>query len=485
MSGLSVKFNGVELNQYIDVLLGFTPFSGPEWSPELLSSGGIKRGTDFSYTTYKQKTIPMPFTVLENLKEKMDALNGVLNVDEPKELIFGNTPERVFYAIPSGDLDFDDYECFGEGTITWLVPDGLAHSTVEKSFPASANSDGVLGAIVVNNGTESVPISYEITHNHENGFFGIVSEHGVLELGDITELDGEKVSKSEYLMNYQNYTAYTAMTAGSGIFYDSTYGKGSSFKSYTYEGKTWLDIDSAGTGSGWHGAAKTITVPADSNGAVGAVNFALQGKVWFRPTNINQLGIIEYCVADETGAHLMSVRIAKWEPNRETAYLILCIGGKEKKRIEFNPFYSQLMVHDSGEFYMTKSGSKFTFNFGGLYTYDVPSLASKKGTTVSVFIGARDSYALVERMRLQYLVFRKDNVTKWKDIPNRYRSGSRIYIDGESTKVYLDGNERADDVVKGSKFFRAPPGETKVQFYVSDFCSTLPTVTAKIREAYL
>ena len=86
----------------------------------------------------------MPYTVLEDLGEKHDELARILNVDEPKELVFGNAPDRVFYAVPMGDLDFDDYEGLGEGVITWLVPDGLAHSTVEKTFPASLNADGIL-----------------------------------------------------------------------------------------------------------------------------------------------------------------------------------------------------------------------------------------------------------------------------------------------------------------------------------------------------
>ena len=54
----------------------------------------MTKGDDFSYTTYKAKTIPMPFTILDNIKEKYDALQKILNVDEPKKLVFGNTPDR-------------------------------------------------------------------------------------------------------------------------------------------------------------------------------------------------------------------------------------------------------------------------------------------------------------------------------------------------------------------------------------------------------
>ena len=88
-------------------------------------------------------------------------------------------------------------------------------------------------------------------------------------------------------------------------------------------------------------------------------------------------------------------------------------------------------------------------------------------------------------MYLNYLVFRKDKVKTWLDIPNRYPSGSIVAIDGKSRKVYMDGIQRAADEVRGSKYFNVPPGETKIQFYYSNFCSPPPMITAKIQEAYL
>lgn len=480
---MGVKFNDIELLDYINILQGFTPLIGAEWEPTVQSGGETKRGSDFSFTTYKAREIPMPFTITGDIGKKYDDLQKVLNVSEPKPLIFEDASDRIFYAIPSGDLEFEETGCLGTGTITWLVPDGVAHATTERSFPAAVNSSGILEAAIINAGTESVPVDYTITHNAENGYIGIVSDQGIIELGSVAELDGETVQKSETLLNYRSASDYDAMTAG-GIFF-AEYGTAGTFKETIYEDVSWLDVNSAGTGTGWHGAAKTISLPADSNGEVGAQNFALQSKIWFRPENVNQLGIIEYAIADEDGAHLMSVRIAKWDTARETAAIIFCVGGKEIKRVEFESMHSELLVHSTGNFHMVKSGNKFEFNFAGLHQFDFPELEEKKAKTVSIFIGQRGNYAMVEKMRIQYLTFRKDNVTEWKDIPNRYQPGDAIYIDGKTTKVYVNGIQSAGDVVKGSNFFRAPPGETKVQFYCSDFCENKPEITAKIREAYL
>ena len=67
---VSVKFNGIELNNYIDVVQGFTPFTGANWDPEINEISGIPRGGNFMYTKYKGKTMPMPFWMRYGLEKK-------------------------------------------------------------------------------------------------------------------------------------------------------------------------------------------------------------------------------------------------------------------------------------------------------------------------------------------------------------------------------------------------------------------------------
>ena len=40
----SVTFNGVELNNYINVLVGFTPYIGADWQPSIVDYNGIMDG---------------------------------------------------------------------------------------------------------------------------------------------------------------------------------------------------------------------------------------------------------------------------------------------------------------------------------------------------------------------------------------------------------------------------------------------------------
>lgn len=450
---------------------------------------GIRNGKDFDYVTQEEKQIAIEYVInngtAENLKDFRRKMAKLLTSDKMGKLIFSDEPNLYYNAILNGEPTLDEEYLQSSGIITFIVPDGIAHSTIQKTFQASLNHERVMEMTISNGGTESVPVDYEIKHNHENGFIGIVSEYGVIQLGHVNEMDMEEKEKSEYLLNYRQASQYEAMRSGSGIFFDPSYGKSGTFGTYNYDNKTWVSLASAGVGSGWHGAARTIDLPPDQTGVSGSANFAMQGKVWFRPTATNQCGIIEYCIADKNGRHLASARIAKWNPVTDTALLILCVNGKEMKHVEFNSALSELFVHNRGDFYIFKSGKKIIFCFGGLYDFNIPEIEKMEAKTVSVFIGQRDNYPIIPKMYLNYLVFRKDKVKTWLDIPNRYPSGSIVTIDGKSRKVYMDGIQRAADEVRGSKYFNVPPGETKIQFYYSNFCSPPPTITAKIQEAYL
>ena len=481
--GLEVKYGGVNIGKYINVLKGFTPFSGPDWDVSL-SDDGMRRGSEFEYITYKHKIIPMPFEICGDILEKYDKLCAALNVDEPKELVFSSVPDRMFYAVPSGDFDFEQISMFGSGTINWIVVDGLAHSTTERTFQAAENASGILEATVTNAGTESVPVSYDIVHNHENGFIGIVSEYGILQYGSVDEADDEAREKSEMLLKYTKPSDYSAMTEGKGILASNdTFPMTGKFTGYE---DGWLGLQSSGSGSSWHGAARQVTLPADSSGNSGAVNFVAQTKIWFETSDASQDGLLEFVVGDTDGNHLASIHLVKGVGTAECTP-IFQVQAKEKGRISYVPNSNSVTNRNNGNMEIRKSGELFEFLFGGkTYPYRVPEAKDKKALTLTIFIGQYANRANpVNQMAFGTMSFRKDNVQYRVDIPNRYAEGDVITIDGETTKMYVNGVPALGDEVKGSKHFHVPPGETKIQFYFSDFCDPKPDVTARIREAYL
>ena len=478
---LTVKFNSVDITKYITVLDGFTVHSGTNWDPSCVSVSG-KNGESFTHTRYKAKEIPMPFAIKGDINTKYDEISKALSVSDPKELTFSNIPDRMFYAIPKGDFEFTEMnKTSGIGTITWLIPDGLAHSTTEKTFRAAKNASGILEATVTNAGTESVPVSYDIVHNHENGFIGIVSEYGILQYGSVDEADDEAREKSEVLLKYADCNDFNAMTEGKGILASNdNFPMNGQFTGYE---SGWLMVQSFGSGSSWHGAARQVTLPAGSSGVSGAANFKTMARIQFESSNASQDGLLEFVIGDEDGNHLASIHIVKGlsDANADAIFQVLAV---EKGRVRYEP--NAKSVTKDGQIGIQKQGEQFDFFFGGkTYSYRVPEAADKKALTITIFAGQYGTRANPVVMGFRELNFTKHNVQYTVDIPNRYAEGDVITIDGETTKMYVNGVPALGDEVKGSKHFHVPPGESKIQFYFSEFCDPKPDVTARIREAYL
>lgn len=454
--------------------------------------------TDGTY--YREKRFPTRAIVVTyqllgksptEFRARFNALNKILNQEQVK-LIFNDEPDKYFVGTKSEVGDVDGGLLNATGEFTFYCTDPRKYSTTEKTFAATA-VNGVLETTIINNGSVPVPVDYEIIHRHENGYVGIVSEYGAIQLGSVEECDGVIRQKSQVLFDYRNPTAFGAMTDGVGTTFGN-YPMNGSFKTSTVNGKQWLALDTIGNGSSWHGAGKRIILPADSNGEVGAQNFYVQAKVWFETGLSNQTGLMELAVADSSGALIASLRVTKYDLGSNNAYAIFGIRGSdgtnwEKQRLHFIPAWDGVTTQDKGHIYIKKSGELFEFYFGGgKYQFRVPSAAEKKAHSVTIFSGQHGTVPkdmLVTRMYWDYLFFQKNNVNYWVDVPNRYRSGSKIFVDGSESKIYVDGVISMDDEALGSKYFLAPPGETKVRFYHSSFSSPGPTVNCKIQEAYI
>ena len=154
---------------------------------------------------------------------------------------------------------------------------------------------------------------------------------------------------------------------------------------------------------------------------------------------------------------------------------------------EDNPFNLKM---GGGHNDFLKEGDKLRiFWYGKYYHFTIPEIKDMVCEKIQVWIGqwgSRDlGNQLVTHNYLKSIWFRKDNVEKYRDVPNRYRAGDVVSIDGESTKVYVNGMPAKGDEINGSNYPKVPSGTTEVQFCYSSFSSPPPQIKAKIREVYL
>src|SRR5690606_3789646 len=114
-------------------------------------------GAHLSHTDVQARVITVPILVkaknindLQKLKEDMAEW---LVHDEPKELIFKDEPDRVYYALVDGELELDEIFSTGRGEITFICPDPYKYGP-EKTVETTSDE-----FIIENEGTaETEPI---------------------------------------------------------------------------------------------------------------------------------------------------------------------------------------------------------------------------------------------------------------------------------------------------------------------------------------
>lgn len=452
-------------------------------------------GGEFTHSTHSPKQIVMEFRISNStareLSEFRRKMSEILYSKEPKRLIFSDEPSIYYEAIVDGEPVLGEDDMYSTGTITWLIPDGVAYSTAEFDFYGVQNN-GYQTITIQNNGTEWADVDYEITHKHENGFIGLVSQYGVIQLGKQEEADGENYEASEELFN-----GYSLFQDDHGTSYqnpeNTTQG---TLEVKNVAGYNVMALKGGQATSGfWNGGMKTLTIPVDSEGRRGAKNFYCYTQHWFETGLMGQTGAQTIAFLTGDNKVICAMSINKSDTVGNTAHVDwFAPQNKKIKTLDFqptayegNPFNLKM---GGGHNDFLKEGDRLRiFWYGQYYYFTIPEIKDMVCEKIQVWIGqwgSRDlGNQLVTHNYLKSIWFRKDNVEKYRDVPNRYRAGDVVTIDGESTKVYVNGMPAKGDEINGSNYPKVPPGTTEVQFCYSSFSSPPPQIKAKIREVYL
>lgn len=491
---VKIKFNGITLNNEIKGLRVET-ISGRELLGTEIQeiNRPILFGSTYVKKKYPTRDIVVEYSLQAPTKEayriRFNKLNALLR-KEQGQLIFSDESDKYFIAT-SAEAD--------GSSITFHCSDPLKYSAVVKQFPATVQN-GVLKANIENKGTVEVPVDYRITMNHENGYLGIVSENGAMQFGKKEEADKEYV-KNQSLLNISNFINAPNDTGGYDAMHPS-YGSSGTLTTKTWYNTTFLTLGSLGSASGlvW-GGLRTINVPADVSGHVGAKNFYCYWHLLFYAGLMGQVGELSLSFLTADNKLIAGCNWYKWdESGNEGGYQFVVNGpldsnGRVNGKILKNWYFTCSHLQSENPWFwewghcdLKKEGERITFfYYGQYYTYIIPAIKDMECAKIQVtarIIGGKSSKMLTY-FGFDKIDFQKLNVDSWKDIPNRYPSGSQVVIKGNEGKIYVNGMPRPADEMTGTKYFKVSPGITPVEFYYSSFSTPAPTITAEIREAWL
>ena len=420
-------------------------------------------------------------------RDKFNKLSSILSKEQVK-LIFADEPDKYFIGTKSSVGDVEPGRMNVKGEFTFYCCDPCKYSSAEKQFPG-VQQDGYQTITIQNNGTEWADVDYEITHKHENGYIGLVSQYGTIQLGKVEETDLEDYEASETLINdiFSPSTSGWVLNNATTVHVVSEHKQTGNLTITNGTGGYALRVTNYGTGEQWHGPSWTKQVPMDSNGHTGAKNCTLSWHHYFTTSTFNNRGVIQFLMTDRNKRNVAAMTFFKNELGNNKGYAEFFVNGINKGKIEFDCNWNNPRTgQNAGKSSISKFGDRFEFNVNGeVKPFTVPEMKDIEVIEVSIFIGTWGSGEGIGENHVYSMEFTSHSVDAQRDVPNRFQAGSVVRIDGESTKVYVDGVVSAGHEVNGTDYFKVPPGTTEVQFYYSDFSSPPPQIKAKIREVYL
>lgn len=437
----------------------------------------------------------------EELNELRDQIARVLNTRETHELVLPDEPNRYYNAIPTGDVELEGISnWYDETTIKFFVPDGVGHISATRSFNFVKNDFGVYEAEIVNDGTEDAYVNYKIKLKKESGYVGIVSEYGAMQFGKVDEADGYTARKNVTVLS--NQKGDFANWADGTVCYENQRKIVTTqmTSDAAFNGRLGLlpsSFRTSGTsGALQYGAVKeyTLTNPISQ--------WYIWARAWFETGLMGQTGAWCLTVLDESNHLIAGMAIEKDDTVGNTANVRFLMGdgsggSRTVKTIPFtpsywippNPYGSEGRATNSNMFDLVKEKDRVQFFwYGGYYPYYDSRLANVKAKKIQFFVGQYAGRNTTDRLVTHHYLndfsFYQLHVDYWKDVPNRYPSGSTIAIDGEKGQIKVNNQIRLDDEILGTTYFKVPPGKTKVRLLVSSFAE-VASATATIQEVYI
>ena len=499
----AVSINGVFLDNEIGGFTTVTVSGRDSLAYDITSEnvGSNGRGELFLGKRLESRNLTINFKLVtssaSDLIAKFTTLKSMLSGDL---IVKFNDDINKYYKGTLSEIDNPP-----EGALTFVssfeiyCADPICYSENPKGpYTATQGSDGRYSVTVVNEGNVNAPITMTATMNAENGYVGMYTDYDITEIGNKEEADGQDYQQTETFLDTTTFNEDNWSNWSGTYTPDHRFDLSGTLAVSGVAGQKGLQKETTGANTGlFNGGCKVYTLPADSEGKVGAKNFYAWWDTFFWAGKMGQTAVqdIIFWSSNEIIARWLVLKTDK-NGNSAVCRASYNDGAKIQSIPNYNFGFKSSHLNTQNPFSASrgsmdflKEGAKLQFYYSGrYYAVNVPALADKKVTKVSIVLAnynKRTGNNYVTHNAIQRLQIRKLKVDKWRDVPNRYSDGDIVKMTGADSKVYVNGLPKLSEKVDGSNLFTIPPGETTIYFQCSDWCTTAPTYQIEFSEANL
>ena len=256
----------------------------------------------------------------------------------------------------------------------------------------------------------------------------------------------------------------------------------------------YLTATNYGTGSKWHGASITRTLPADAAGEVGATNCTLtfSHKMSISSGGTAQHGAFQALLVSGSGTDrkiVAGVYIYKGSAGK-SASLRFLVNGAKKETLTIDLSYNNAKFNGKTATITKSSGGTVIFSIGGyVKSYTDSALADVAVTEVTFKFSQSGSKAPLGYNGLYWAKFVKNKCATWKDIPNKFSANDMLEADCKTGQIFLNGIATPALGALGNDWedFTLTPGINQIGFSYSEWVEAdyAPTFKVKYREVFL
>ena len=439
--------------------------------------------------------------LFKDIDNKKERLAQILNVTEPKELTNSSEPGIVYYAFPIGNIESNESSIFGEGTIVWEIPDGVSYSAPTYTY-TNEGVDSTLNdyITVINPGTEPMELDLTAEFGSDNGFLLIESEDRTIRalFGDVTEVNKTAYAQSERLFDDHMFVD-RGWSLNNGVIPPVT-------PNPLQQGTVTYLLEGGDEGYvkpatyipavlDWSGPSLTKTIPVDSEGFY-PENWDSNFRIDFNPDGSTNaaadVGHQSISFIDQNDDIIISMVFEDNHPASRSSDLAIYI---RNQRVydsrNTSSYYNTSRPQDGNGIRVEKIGNSIKI---ALKTRDSEFITLKYDfkevgiqlRKITWYAAKYDSYPPMRNNLLRAINATKHNVTKWNDIPNKFKDGDVLLYGRTDRNIQCTLNGfnalRIRDI--GSSIITAPPGTSVFRLAYSNF-ATRPTVVLSGRARYV
>lgn len=449
----------------------------------ILQKLGVSSGKRFQYTSADEGKVTVSFLVRRDMVAKRREIAGLLSSNEPQQLIFGDEPDKYYLAIADDQISLSEKFRHGNGEVTFIVPDGVAHSINTDTVTGQSGTDIAL----INAGTAPSAPVLRATMTADNGLVAWTNDAGaVLQFGAANEADGTDYEQSERAVSLRMTNEQDQVQVNAGTITNKEYGNGTGRMNTVSGSLNWegdqVNAKFATVASDyWNGPTAYVKVPPSGHGA--KANFMVKDRLSFNVSG-NSYGQMEFNLnAGDTVA--MSTVLRDGDGTLGRIFVEEWVMGQRVRIVELN-----LRVFTGGYFEIKMS------RMNGVAQFQIATVAGLSGDDVSKY-GASlvDAWTVegfgdaeIDGMTTAFMkfegypatgmnwtdsVFDWVNVDYWKDLPNRFKSGDVVTADVATKKVYVNGVEDTTLQTVGNQWdsFMLPSGKSTIQPVASSWAT--------------